>query len=117
MEQPEALLKLLELVRPTFEDILVYTGYTLQQLQQGLCGEAALGCLPLIDVLIDGPYVESRNEPGCVLRGSDNQKIHYLTPAAQARYTDYLQQGRQLETFAHGDTVVITGIQNRRSEL
>ena len=116
MEQPQALLKLLRLVRPNFEDILVYTGYTLGQLREH-CGEDAKACLDLIDVLIDGPYVESRNHPDCVLRGSDNQCIHYLNPEAEPRYADYMQQGRQLETFVHNRTIVITGIQNRRTEV
>ena len=114
LEQPESLLRLLELVRPHFDDILVYTGYTLQFLRSENCPEAAKKCLEYIDVLIDGPYIQERNLPGCVLRGSDNQTIHYLTPGQEALYEDYLRQGRMLETFSHNGNLIITGIPDRR---
>lgn len=109
-EQPEALLRLLKLVRAEFDDILVYTGYELSQIRGGE-GES---CLDWIDVLVDGPYVEGRNTPDCVLRGSDNQGIHFLNPSLKAAYEQYMEQGRILETFTHNDTMIITGIPNRR---
>ena len=71
----------------------------------------------LIDVLIDGPYIHERNFPDCVLRGSDNQCIHYLNPEARAAYAGYLKQGRVLESFSHNGSVIITGIANRRDIL
>ena len=113
-EQPRALLRLLELVRADFEDILVYTGYELEQIRGGCCGQEGVDCLSLIDVLIDGPYVEARNTPDCVLRGSDNQTVHFLTPSLQTVYERYMEQGRVLETFTHNNTMIITGIPNRR---
>lgn len=114
LEQPESLLRLLQAVRPHFPDILVYTGYSLDAIAAGHCGEAARQCLSLIDILIDGPYIHSRNHPDCVLRGSDNQVIHYLTPDLRESYEHYLRQGRTLETFAHNGNLIITGIPDRR---
>lgn len=115
-EQPEALLRLLELVRTQFEDILVYTGYTLAELQRGEAGDAAKTALTLIDVLIDGRYIQSENRPDCVLRGSANQVIHYLSPEAQPRYAAYLLEPRRMEVFSHQDTMIIAGIPDRRTE-
>lgn len=112
--QPEALLALLQAVRAHFSDILVYTGYTLEQLRQD---EVCAACLGFVDVLIDGPYIHERNFPDCVLRGSDNQCIHYLNPEARAAYAGYLKQGRVLESFSHNGSVIITGIANRRDIL
>ena len=113
LEQPGALLRLLELVRPAFEDILVYTGYRMDQIRSGEAGRAALQCLDLIDVLIDGPYTRERNFPDCALRGSDDQVIWYLDPGKRELYERYMGQGRALESFSHGDTVVIVGILDR----
>lgn len=115
--QAPSLLRLLRLVRERFEDILVYTGYTVEQIQRGDCGLAGRDCLELIDVLIDGPYIWERNRPDCVLRGSDNQRIHYLTPNMAERYETYLARGRILESFSHGGTVILTGIPDRRDEI
>lgn len=114
--QADALLRLLELVRDGFEDILVYTGYTLEELRRGDCGPAGAECLDRIDVLIDGPYIRERNRPDCVLRGSDNQTIHYLDPEAAGRYGVYLARGRILESFSHDGAVILTGIPDRRDE-
>lgn len=111
--QAAELLRLLALVRDGFQDILVYTGYTLKELQGKSCGPAGRDCLAYIDVLIDGPYLQERNRPDCVLRGSDNQIIHYLNPGLAGCYGAYLAQGRILESFSHGGGVVLTGILNR----
>ena len=114
LEQPEALLRLLELVRESFDDILVYTGFLLEDIRSGQLGEAARCCLDRIDVLIDGPYIHGQNLPDCVLRGSGNQTIHYLSPRLAEDYAAYLSRGRVLESFCHEGSMIITGIQNRR---
>jgi len=114
-EQSPALFRLLTQVREHFPDILVYTGYTLSAIQEGAAGEDGKACLSLIDVLIDGTYVEALNTPDCVLRGSRNQIIHYLNPAMQESYAAYMQQGRILESFVHRNNTIITGIFNKEN--
>jgi anaerobic ribonucleoside-triphosphate reductase activating protein len=60
-------------------EVLVYTGYVYEQLaRRG--GASAL--LERTDILIDGPY---RHELPNTLRwrGSDNQRVHLLSPRAQ----------------------------------
>lgn len=109
-EQPAALLKLLTLVRPQFQDILVYTGYEYESILSGISGESGKECLTLIDVLIDGPYIAELNRPEFVLRGSGNQKIHYLNEAVRQKYEEYMSAGRIIECFPHNDTMFITGI-------
>ena len=112
-EQPEALLKLLKLLREEFDDILVYTGFELAEIQNGLAGREAEACLDYLDVLIDGRYVDELNDPGCVLRGSRNQKIHYFRKELIPVYSDYMKQGRLLESFVHNQDTIITGILNK----
>ena len=116
-EQADALHKFLRSVRNKFNDILVYTGYELSEIKAGRSGFAGIECLSLIDVLIDGKYVDSLNEPYCVLRGSKNQTIHFFNKALEKKYSEYMNHGRIIESFSHNDTIIVTGIPNRRSSL
>lgn len=111
-EQPAALLTLLKHVRKEFNDILVYTGFTVEEIYEGVAGEEGVECLGLVDVLIDGRYLKHLNRPDCVLRGSQNQRIHFFNPDVKSAYSKYMEKGRMLETFIHNDKVIITGILN-----
>ena len=90
LEQAPALASVLAAIRSAFDDILIYTGYTFGELTAmpklptgplplpsspqpssgGLPNEGSAGAAPsahpedapLIDVLIDGPYVEAEND-------------------------------------------------------
>lgn len=109
-EQEEALFALLKFVRPAFDDILVYTGYELSELLAGTAGNEGKECLKYIDVLIDGRYIDEKNTRDCVLRGSSNQKIHFLNDSLRDEYEKYMKKGRVLESFVHGENTIITGI-------
>lgn len=83
-DQPEALESLLVQFRvKTDIDILVYSGHSFEKI------------LPLIekfkgsiDALITDPYKE--NDPQTLaLRGSDNQRLHCLTPLGELRFRQY----------------------------
>ena len=70
-----AILHLLKRVRGECpgKDVWMWTGYTLDELtveQQEVVG--------LVDVLIDGKFVEELKDVSLVWRGSSNQVIHYL---------------------------------------
>ncbi len=55
-----------------------YTGFDYEkQLIKGLVGdkELTLKCLELIDVLVDGKFVEELKSPALLFRGSSNQRI------------------------------------------
>lgn len=53
------------------KDIWAWTGYTLESLT-----EAQQAVVDLVDVLIDGQYIESQRDANLVWRGSANQRIH-----------------------------------------
>lgn len=112
-EQSSSLLLLLKRLRHYFEDVLVYTGYDLGEVLAGNAGEEGIECLNYIDVLIDGRYVDALNTPECVLRGSSNQTIHFFNKNLKPVYGEYMKQGRILESFAHNQDTIITGIFNR----
>ena len=112
-EQPESLLTFLNEVKDFFADILVYTGYRIEEIQNGSASGSGIACLDKIDVLIDGRYVEELNHSSCILRGSENQLIHYLNPAVRQTYEDYMKAGRILEPFIHNNRLIVTGILDR----
>lgn len=103
--QPEALRVLLPVLKGFSEDILIYSGYLYEDLQ----GKYP-DILREVSVLIDGPYIEERNN-NCSLRGSDNQRIIYLDDAARNRYETYLSgYTNQIQNFRSRDGVISVGI-------
>lgn len=89
------------------QDIIVYTGYTLQELQQSHSPDIN-NVLDNIAVLIDGEYNDSLND-GVGLRGSSNQKVHVFK---NLKNYDYLNTGeRELQTFRYNDSILVIGIQ------
>ena len=83
-DQLDALRSLLEGLRRLSElDILVYSGYSLEQLDEPL-----LQTKGLIDALISDPYIEALSQT-MALRGSDNQRLSLLTPLGRARLGQY----------------------------
>ena len=91
------------------DDILVYTGYTKAELDASK-SPAIRSCLDNIGILIDEPYVESKNN-GTRMRGSSNQNIFILKPALAKRYEDYLATGRnEIQNFMTRDGMVSVGI-------
>jgi len=76
--QAGALCALIEGVRTQRDmGVIVYTGYTIEELREMNDGDVN-ALLGMIDLLIDGPYIEDRNDDR-TLRGSDNQRIICLT--------------------------------------
>lgn len=112
LEQPEDIISLLEAVRPDYDDVLLYTGYRIEELRQ-ILGEGYLSRLrDLVDVLIDGRYVEALNVPEAVLRGSINQRIIFFNERLRPVYKSYLKEGRQVQNFVCEGVVVSVGIHN-----
>ena len=78
-ENQRELVKLLHRVREAFpkKNVWSYSGYTLEQ----ICGEGHPHCevteemLSLIDVLVDGRFVEALKDVSLKFRGSSNQRI------------------------------------------
>ena len=105
MEQPE-LAGLLPELREISGDILLYTGYTLEQLREK---PVTTGVLENVSVLIDGEYIAERNT-GCPLRGSDNQRVIFLDESLRAVYEEYMRGGNMIQNFTVGNSVVSVGI-------
>ena len=108
--QPEALNALLDRLRGISDDILVYTGYTLEELQA--LGESAQSALGKISVLIDGRYIEKLNN-NCPLRGSENQRVIFLDENKRSAYEEYMKRGNSIQNFSAGNSVISVGIHRR----
>ncbi len=80
-EQAEAVASLVTRLRERIPvEVLVYTGYRIEELRVG--PPAWRDLLSIIDILVDGPYLEG--EPNTLIwRGSDNQRVHLLTPGSR----------------------------------
>ncbi|MBQ4577128.1 MAG: anaerobic ribonucleoside-triphosphate reductase activating protein [Firmicutes bacterium] len=77
--QPEALLPLAREIKARGLHLLIFSGYTYEQLQaMAASSEATAQLLRLCDTLIDGPYIEERRDLTLQFRGSANQRILQL---------------------------------------
>ena len=73
MFQPEGFAELALAIRErTGKDIWCYTGFRFEGLVEN---PSQLALLRLVDVLVDGPYVEAQRDPDLFFRGSANQRI------------------------------------------
>lgn len=103
--QYEDCINLIRELKAISPDILVYTGYTAEELS----GKDLSG----ISVLIDGPYVQERNS-NSFLRGSDNQKILILEEEQRDKYEAYLKAGQnRIQNFTVGNRVISVGIHKK----
>jgi len=78
------LLELAREIRGRGLDIWCYTGYTLERLLEWREADTALAALlALIDVLVDGPFLQDQRDLTLRFRGSGNQRVLNL-PASLA---------------------------------
>jgi len=94
------------------KDILVYTGYTYQELLDRKDADTDTA-LANIDVLIDGPYQESQNTGKGNLKGSDNQQIYYFTPSLRPIYEEYRKEERKMTEMIIGNIKLGIGIPDK----
>lgn len=98
------LIKLAKLDRDI--DVICYTGYTLHSLLHTNNPETH-ELLSQVDVLIDGPYIQELDD-NQGLRGSRNQKIHFLT--GRLNSYDFEMNPRDIEIFISNNEILLVGI-------
>ena len=73
-EQVPALLELAKMIKTEGLGLMSYSGYTLEELKDR--GDAATDeLLGLLDMLVDGRYVEEQRNLTLIYRGSENQRV------------------------------------------
>ena len=73
-EQVPALLQLGRLIREAGLSLMSYSGYTLEELQARHDPDTD-ALLDMLDILVDGRYVESLRNLTLIYRGSENQRV------------------------------------------
>lgn len=74
--QPEALLELGREIVSMGKRLMVYSGYTYEELLELSKRRPAVGgLLALADLLVDGPYLEAERDLSLSYRGSANQRV------------------------------------------
>lgn len=112
MDQPEGLSQLITQLSAYSKDILIYTGYRIDELKMRE-DPATNIILSRAAVLIDGEYREEENID-VLLRGSSNQRIHILIPEMAEGYEKYLASAHnQIQNFTTLNGVVSVGIHRK----
>jgi len=109
MEQAGFLADLLEIVlakRPEL-NVISYTGYQIEQLKK----DDALRFISCLDVLIDGQYIHEKND-NLGLRGSSNQRVHFLTERLSDYTEMFTEDPRKIEIRFRGPYVSVIGLTN-----
>ena len=111
-EQTTELAELVKYLRGCgVEDILVYTGYTVEELRaRETETENTLYILNNIGVLIDGPYIDELNFDVGNLKGSENQRVIFMNPRLKKKYGGYTSDVRKMQEYYVFPHVVGVGI-------
>lgn len=114
LEQMEEILELVKRVKVMVQDILVYTGYTVSELERNWDKSIIKRMKELISVLIDGAYIEELNDKELSLRGSSNQNIICFDESRKSIYEAYLRKGRKIQNVYMGTRLISVGIHDRK---
>lgn len=85
------------------DDVLLYTGYKLEELND------KKEELSLIGVLVDGEYIDELND-NYPLRGSSNQNVYVLKKNLNDKYLEYVKKPRTFEIQVDDKNITVIGI-------
>ncbi|HUE97809.1 MAG TPA: 4Fe-4S single cluster domain-containing protein [Anaerolineales bacterium] len=108
MEQAAGLAALARLARRKKNlDLICFSGYRYERLLKNPPNNGVAGLLAEIDVLIDGPFIQSLND-SVGLRGSSNQRAIHLT--TRLREYDFESNTRKVEITINDGELAFIGI-------
>lgn len=94
------------------QDIIVYTGYTINELRSRK-GNDMEAIFNDIAVLIDGRYIDEQNKD-FFMKGSGNQNIIVLNSNFKKTYSEHIANGRnKIQNFRAYDGIISVGIHKR----
>ena len=108
MEQAAGLAELARLARQEKDlNVICFTGYRYERLLKQPPNSGVPVLLAQVDVLIDGPFIQSLND-SAGLRGSSNQRVIHLTPRLKEHDLDTSR--RKLEITVTDGEIAFIGI-------
>jgi anaerobic ribonucleoside-triphosphate reductase activating protein len=108
MQQAAGLARLAKAARAIRDvDIISFSGYKLEVLKKGIPDRSVFDLLDQLDVLIDGQYIQMLND-NLGMRGSTNQRIHYLTPRLEN--VDFNNLPRSSEVQILDGQIMLVGV-------
>lgn len=107
--QIEELSILLDEIRKKTKDILIFTGYTLEEIDNN---DSIKNCIKKAALVISGEYIDSLNDNQTALIASGNQKIIWCNEKYKELYMDYIKNGRIIENFYYENNLISVGIHN-----
>jgi anaerobic ribonucleoside-triphosphate reductase activating protein len=92
--------------------VMSFTGFTLEQLQSEYAPASAQDLLNQLDILVDGPYIQSLavHSPDCPV-SSSNQRLHVFNPAFKDQLT-WASDQMEIHILKDGSRI-ITGYQGQ----
>ncbi|MFH7242782.1 MAG: 4Fe-4S single cluster domain-containing protein [Spirulina sp.] len=104
--QATALARLAALVKAHGLTVMSFTGFTLEKLRSADAPPGAQDLLAQLDLLIDGPFVESQavNSPDSPV-SSRNQRVHIFNPALENAIT-WASDQLEVHIFKDGSRIV-----------
>jgi len=104
--QAPALASLARQIKAAGLNVMSFTGFRLEELQSAYGPAGAQELLDQLDILIDGPYVESLalNQPDSPV-SSSNQRVHIFNPAFRDRIT-WASDQIEVHVFKDGSRLV-----------
>jgi len=113
LEQITDLNKFLPLLRKITNDVLIYTGYTIEEAKSIFSNQEWKNLESQASVLIDGIYIDELNDNKCVLRGSSNQNIIFFDETKKDIYSLYMEKGRSVQNVFYNERMISVGIHNK----
>ena len=112
LEQITELNKLLPLLKEITDDLLIYTGYTIEEAKNIFSEQEWKNLESNASVLVDGVYINDLNDNKCVLRGSTNQNIIFFDETKKDKYFPYMEKGRAVQNIFYSEKMISVGIHN-----
>ena len=104
--QATALAEVARQVKAHGLNVMSFSGFTLEELKKYTAPDNSQALLKNLDILIDGPYVESLaiHEPTSPV-SSSNQRIHIFSPALAGRIT-WASDEMEVHVFKDGSRLI-----------
>ena len=103
---PQALNALVSALATICDDILIFTGYSLEELREQE-NEAISSVINACAAIVDGPFIKELNERKG-LRGSSNQRCWIFK--YHDRYAEIMKEERSLQNILYGNSLLTIGI-------